>query len=225
MKYTTNHISIRERPSIERPRERIISAGAQSLSDMDLISTLIGSGTRGTSVDRLAEKIQQMLDSSGSEVSAAELMNIIGLGPAKASVITAALELGRRRFPTVRSRITHPGDAYPLIRHYADRMQEHFIRISLNGAHEVLSIGVVSIGLVNRTIVHPREVFADPIRERATAVLVAHNHPSGNLLPSREDRDITARLKEAGGILGIGLLDHLIFSQDGFYSFLEHDIL
>jgi DNA repair protein RadC len=69
------------------------------------------------------------------------------------------------------------------------------------------------------------DVFADPIRERATAVLVAHNHPSGNLLPSREDRDITARLKEAGGILGIGLLDHLIFSQDGFYSFLEHDIL
>jgi len=223
MKYTTNHISIRERPSIERPRERIISAGAQSLSDMDPISTLIGSGTRGTSVDRLAEKIQQMLDSSGSEVSAAELMNIIGLGPAKASVITAALELGRRRFPTVRSRITHPGDAYPLIRHYADRMQEHFIRISLNGAHEVLSIGVVSIGLVNRTIVHPREVFADPIRERATAVLVAHNHPSGNLLPSREDRDITRRLKESGSILGINVLDHIIFSETSYYSFLEHD--
>ena len=223
MKYTLNHITIRERPSEERPRERIIKSGPCSLSDMDLISILIGSGTRGKPVDVIAGKIQSMLDTEGIDINTEQLLAIDGLGPAKASVISAALELGRRRIPALKRRISHPGDAYPFVRHFADRKQEHFIRISLNGAHEVLSLGVVSIGLVNRTIVHPREVFADPIKERATAVIVCHNHPSGNLDPSREDRDITQRLKESGNILGINVLDHIIFSELSYYSFLEHD--
>jgi DNA repair protein RadC len=225
MKYIQNHVIIRERPPVERPRERILATGAQSLSDLDLISTLIGSGGKGRTVDQLARRIQHVLDACGQDIAAEELMKIEGLGPAKASVVAAAIELGRRRFPAMKTRIIHPESAFPLIQHYGDRLQEHFIRISLNGAHEVISIGVVSIGLVNRTIVHPREVFADPIRERSTAVIVAHNHPSGNLQPSREDREITVRLKEAGAILGISLLDHLIFSSGGFYSFLEHDEL
>jgi DNA repair protein RadC len=225
MKYIQNHVIIRERPPVERPRERILATGAQSLSDLDLISTLIGSGGKGRTVDQLARRIQHALDACGQDIAAEELMKIEGLGPAKASVVAAAIELGRRRFPAMKTRIIHPESAFPLIQHYGDRLQEHFIRISLNGAHEVISIGVVSIGLVNRTIVHPREVFADPIRERSTAVIVAHNHPSGNLQPSREDREITVRLKEAGAILGISLLDHLIFSSGGFYSFLEHDEL
>jgi len=118
--------------------------------------------------------------------------------------------------------ITFPGDIYPIVRHYADRQQEHFLRVSLNGAHEVLSIEVVSIGLVNRTIVHPREVFSTPLKERATAIIVAHNHPSRNLQPSKEDREVTVRLKESGRLLGIELLDHIIFSDEKYYSFLEN---
>ena len=223
MKYTSNHITIRERPSEERPRERIINSGPSSLSDIDLISILIGSGTRGKPVDYIAGEIQSMLDADGIEISTERLLTIAGLGPAKAAVISAALELGRRRIPALKRRISHPSDTFPFVQHFADRKQEHFIRVSLNGAHEVISIGVVSIGLVNRTIVHPREVFSDPIRERATAVIVCHNHPSGNLDPSREDREITQRLKEAGSILGINLLDHIIFSELSYYSFLEHD--
>ena len=110
----------------------------------------------------------------------------------------------------------------PLIQHFADRKQESFIVISLNGAHEVLAIRVVSIGLVNRTIVHPREVFADPIQDRAVAVIIAHNHPSGQLEPSDEDRNITRKLSEAGSIIGISVLDHLILSPNGGYlSFVE----
>ncbi len=223
MKYTSNHITIRERPSEERPRERIINSGPCSLSDMDLISILIGSGTRGRPVDFIAGEIQSMLDTDGIEINTEHLLTITGLGPAKAAVISAAMELGRRRIPALKRRISHPGDTFPFVQHFADRKQEHFIRISLNGAHEVISIGVVSIGLVNRTIVHPREVYSDPIRERATAVIVCHNHPSGNLDPSREDREITQRLKESGSILGINLLDHIIFSELSYYSFLEHD--
>ncbi len=120
------------------------------------------------------------------------------------------------------TRITVPSDILPVVRHYADRKQEHFLCLSLNGAHEVQSVRVVSIGLVNRTIVHPREVFADPLTDRAAAVVVAHNHPSGRVDPSMEDRDVTRRLKQAGDTLGIRLLDHLVFSTKGYYSFLEH---
>jgi DNA repair protein RadC len=113
----------------------------------------------------------------------------------------------------------------PLIRHFADRKQEHFICVSLNGANEIIATRVVSVGLVNKTQVHPREVFADPITDRASAVIVAHNHPSGSLEPSKEDIDITARLKSAGEILGIRLLDHVIFNSKGYYSFLEKGLI
>jgi DNA repair protein RadC len=113
----------------------------------------------------------------------------------------------------------------PLIRHLADRKQEHFVCVSLNGANEVIATRIVSVGLVNRTQVHPREVFADPITDRATAVIVAHNHPSGSLEPSREDLDITRQIKSAGEILGIKLLDHVVFNQKGYYSFCEKGLL
>ena len=109
----------------------------------------------------------------------------------------------------------------PLVSHLADRKQEHFICISLNGAHEVIASRVITIGLVNATQVHPREVFCDPICDRASAVIVAHNHPSGQLEPSNADRLVTKNLKEAGELLGIRLLDHVIFSSAGFYSFAD----
>jgi DNA repair protein RadC len=107
----------------------------------------------------------------------------------------------------------------------ADRKQEHFLCISLNGAYEVIAVRTVSVGLVNKTQVHPREVFADPLTDRATAIIVAHNHPTGNLTPSKEDIAITRQLKSAGEILGIKLLDHIIFSHKGYYSFMENNEL
>ncbi len=105
--------------------------------------------------------------------------------------------------------------------HYADRKQEHFLCASINGANEILNIRVVSIGLIDRSPVHPREVFADALADRASAVIVAHNHPSGGLEPSPADLAITAQLKAAGAILGIELLDHIIFNRAGYFSFLE----
>jgi DNA repair protein RadC len=154
-----------------------------------------------------------------------KLQEIEGVGPAKASLIAAALEFARRRIRPEGLKISFPPDVLPLIRHYGDRKQEHFICISLNGANEVVAHRVVSVGLVNKTQVHPREVFADPITDRASAIIVAHNHPSGELKPSKEDTEITKQMKAAGETLGIKLLDHIIFNQKEYYSFLEKGIL
>ncbi len=206
-----------------RPRERLLQQGPDRLSDLDLTALIIGSGIKGNSVEKIAATLLQVLDQSSEPVIEVNAVRAIpGIGTAKAAQICAALEYGRRRLRPAENRIRFPQDVLPVIRHYADRQREHFLSISLNGAHEVISVRVVSIGSVNRTIVHPREVFSDPLQDRATAVLAAHNHPSGNVDPSDEDREITTRLRQAGETLGIELLDHIIFTQHKYYSFLEH---
>jgi DNA repair protein RadC len=186
------------------------------------LSVIIGSGTRGASVTAISRSVLELCDATGGPPTVAALQAIRGLGTAKASVIAAALEFARRMLCPERRRIGFPAEVIPVIQHYADRKQEHFLCVSLNGAHEVIACRVVSIGLVNRTVVHPREVFADAITDRAAAVLVAHNHPSGNVIPSPDDRDVTARLRSAGNTLGVQVLDHIVFSTTGYYSFLEH---
>ncbi len=206
-------------------RERLIKNGASTLSDADLVTIVLGTGIRGKPVGELAGEVLDCLDSAAGQPDAGRLKKISGIGGAKACAVAAALELGRRLYGFRDKRISSPRDAWPLIVHWADRKQERFICGSLNGAHEVIALRVVSVGLVNRAIVHPREVFADPIMDRASAVIVAHNHPSGRLEPSPEDIDITRRLKEAADVLGISLLDHLIFSENGYFSFLEHELL
>jgi len=209
-----------------RPRERLLLQGAGRLSDLDLAALIIGSGIKGNSVDKIAEKLVQILDQTSAPVIEVQAVRAIpGIGAAKAAQICAALEYARRRLRPAENRIRFPQDLLPVIRHYADRRREHFLSISLNGAHEVISVRVVSIGSVNRTIVHPREVFCEPLQDRATAVLAAHNHPSGNVDPSDEDREITTRLRQAGETLGSSLLDHIIFTQNSYYSFLEHGAL
>jgi DNA repair protein RadC len=204
----------------DRPREKLQAKGPEALSDLELLASLLGTGTRDSDVLTVAGRILKAIDGGNDQVSLDKLQEIEGVGPAK-----AALEFARRRIRPEGLRISFPPDALPLIRHFADRRQEHFICVSLNGANEVIATRVVSVGLVDKTQVHPREVFADPITDRASAVIVAHNHPSGSLEPSREDHDITARLKSAGEILGIRLLDHIVFNQRGYYSFLEKGLL
>jgi DNA repair protein RadC len=115
--------------------------------------------------------------------------------------------------------VSHPDDIYALVKRYAGKRQEHFIVITLNGAHEPVSISIVFIGLVNRTIVHPREVFFQAVRDMASAIIVCHNHPSGRLKPSEQDIEVTRKLSGAGEVMGIPLLDHLIFNKNGYFSF------
>lgn len=122
-------------------------------------------------------------------------------------------------------KISSPSDASRVLGHFARKRQEYFLVLTLDGAHQVIRLKIISVGLVNRTVVHPREVFRPAIEDAATAVIIAHNHPSGNLDPSVEDRDITDRLVKAGDLLGIPVLDHLIIAKEGYYSFLEQGLL
>ncbi len=206
-------------------RERLIAGGPSRLSDSELVAAILGTGTAGKPVAKLAVEILGMIDHGGREPEADLLRKVAGMGDAKACAVAAALELGRRFYGIKDRRIASPRDVFPLVAHYADRKQERFVCVSLNGAHEVIAARIVSMGLINRTIVHPREVFADPITDRACDVVVAHNHPSGKLEPSKEDMDITRKLRNASEILGLPLLDHLVFSSEGYYSFVEHGLL
>ena len=208
-------------PDDLKPRELLFARGAEYLSNRQLLQIVLGSGTKDRGVHLLAQDVLAVLDSPGDSFTPEGLLGIQGLGDAKRALLCAAFELARRRLCPTRRRIGKPADILPIVVHFADRKQEHFLSVSLNGAHEVIGLRVVSVGLVNRTLVHPREVFADPLADRAAAVVAAHNHPSGNVEPSSEDREITDRLYRAGEVLGIPLLDHVIFGRRGYYSFLE----
>ena len=214
-------MEVREMPEEDRPREKLFINGVKYLSDRELLSIIIGSGIKGKGVGSLSDEILKILDSGNYAVDEKTLTSVVGMGRAKTALLSASVEFSRRILVPDKNRISSPSDIYPVIKHYANRRQETFLSVSLNGAHEVINIRVVSIGLVNRTIVHPREVFADPLADRAAAIICAHNHPSGNTDPSPDDREVTEILKKAGKILGIELLDHIIFSETGFYSFLE----
>lgn len=214
--------SIKQMPKHERPRERLLANGAKALSDRELLAIILGKGTVGCDVLSIASRLLTIIDQKGLDLAINDLLEIEGIGLAKACLIAAAFEYVRRRIRPEGQRITSAADVLPLIRHFADRRQEHFLCVSLNGAHEVIQTRVVTIGLVDQSHVHPREVFADPITDRASAVILAHNHPSGQLCPSSEDIHITERLKVAGQVLGIQVLDHLIFTAKGYYSLAEH---
>lgn len=118
-------------------------------------------------------------------------------------------------------KISSPSDTYPVLKKYHNKKQEHFLVLTLDGSHNVIRINIVTIGILNRAIVHPREIFITAIKDNSASIIIAHNHPSGNLEPSREDRDITKRLCQVGQIIGIEVLDHVIISKKGYYSFLE----
>jgi DNA repair protein RadC len=210
-------------PPEERPRERLLEKGARALSDQELLAILLGKGTRKYDVLSIARRLIKIIDRKGISLSAEDILAVEGIGAAKATLIAAAFEFVRRRIKPEGLKIKFPADVLPLIRHYADRKQEHFICVSINGANEVMNVRIITIGLINKSHVHPREVFADVIAERASAVIIAHNHPVGDLSPSKEDKEITAKIKEAGKVLGIALLDHIIFNRQGYYSFLEND--
>ena len=213
--------TIHDIPEADRPREKLLRKGARALSDQELLAILLGMGTPGMDVMTLSAKLARLIDEKGLEVTAADLSQFAGVGDAKATLILAAIEFVRRRVKPEGAIIETPADLLPHIRHYADRKQEHFLCASINGANEILNIRVVSIGLIDRSPVHPREVFADALSDRASAVIVAHNHPSGTLEPSPCDIEVTAQLKAAGAIVGIALLDHIVFNRTGYFSFLE----
>lgn len=208
-------------PPLDRPREKLFARGALALSDFELMMVMLGKGSRSRSVWDLAREVLKTFDAPQPDQDLRHLLAIPGIGKAKAATLAAALEFARRRLQPQGFKLVSPIDALVLVRHYADRKQEHFLVITLNGANEVIAHRLITVGLVNRSQVHPREVFAEAITDRASAIIVAHNHPSGSLQPSIADMEVTHRLKSAGALLGIPLLDHIIFTAKGHYSFSE----
>jgi len=209
---------ISELSSADRPREKLLSKGEAALSDAELLAVLLGSGSRRQGVLDLSVQILESLDGQLASATAERLLQMNGVGRAKACQVVAAMELGRRHLSRQRTVIRDAQDALPYLIGIRKERQEHFVCLSLNGANEVLASRTVTVGLLDSNQVHPREVFADPITDRAASILCAHNHPSGTLEASAEDLAITRRLVNAGAVLGIRVLDHLIVTRDGFLS-------
>ncbi len=220
--YENSGGSYSDQPDI---RERLAKSGTPAIADYELVAAILGTGSRGKDVRTLASEVLAGCDFSAGVPSVDNLAKIQGLGRARACRIAASLELGKRFFGVRERHVSCPADAWQLVRHFDDRKQERFLCCTLNGAHDVIAVRVVTIGLVNRTIVHPREIFSEAVADRACAIFVAHNHPSGRLEPSLEDKEITDRLKSAGDILGIPLIDHIVFSHEAFTSMVETGML
>jgi len=209
---------IKDLPELDRPREKLLSKGAMALSDSELLAILIGSGMKGTNALALATKILRKVDLRSDKLDVDALEEIPGVGPAKASRIAAAFELVRRRLQREGARVREAKDVLPFVQQIRDKKQEYFVCLSLNGANEVIENRVVTVGLLDSNQVHPREVYADPLTDRAASIIVAHNHPSGTLEASPEDVALTDRLARAGKLLGIPLLDHIIVTKRGYLS-------
>lgn len=222
--------TIKQLPPELRPRERLLSEGAEALSSAELLGILFGIGSREkTAVELASEVISGSGDLFGlHNVSVHDLVKIHGIGEAKACIILAAVEFGKRlgrvRNPG-RPVISSPADVDGLLRgRIANRDRENFVAVLLNTKNEVLEISTISIGTLSNSLVHPREVFKPAVRASAASVVLAHNHPSGKVEPSREDREITGRLVDAAEILGIEVLDHVIVG-DGYFSMKERGML
>lgn len=224
-------LTIKNMPEDLRPRERLKGAGPAALSTAELLAIILGTGVREESAIQLAHRI--LLDPRGlrflAEAAFDELCQIKGIGLAKAAQIKAALELGKRLAclePDLKPAIHTPDEASSLVMEemcYLDR--EHFRVMLLNTKNRVLGLETVSIGSLNASLVHPREVFKNAIQRSAAAMILMHNHPSGDPSPSPEDLEITVRLCEAGRLLGIEILDHIIIGDHVYASFREKGLI
>jgi DNA repair protein RadC len=218
---------MKEVPVRDRPREKIATKGVSVLSDNELIEAIIGRGTRNYDVREISKEIVMLLKHHSYNLQYEDILDIKGIGPTKASQIVACFELGRRYFKPSGSiiKVTGPEDILPHVAHLKEKRQEYFICVTLNGAGEILGNRTITVGLLNHSLVHPREVFAEAITDRAASIICVHNHPSGSLEPSSQDIAITTQLRDAGAIIGIQLIDHIIVSKNGHLSMRERGLL
>ena len=228
MEYTDQHITIRDWAEDDRPREKFMLKGRHSLSDAELLAILIGSGNKNDSALDLAKKIlgsnkNNLLELSKTGIS--DLQKIKGIGTARAIVILAALELGRRRETAdviVRQKITTSKQAYEIFRSViGSRPYEEFWIILLNKANHMIRQSSISEGGISGTVVDPKKIFKIALDYRASSIIMGHNHPSGEIKPSDADDRITKKIRDAGLLLDIAVLDHLILGEDQFYSYAD----
>ncbi|NCO02191.1 MAG: JAB domain-containing protein [Epsilonproteobacteria bacterium] len=217
--------TISELNDFDKPREKLTKKGVQSLKDYELLAILLGSGTKDKDVLKLSREIVKLFEDDFETINLDKLTSIHGLGIAKASQILSAIELSKRYLIKQNKKVTSSQDIYDELQEYKTKQQEYFLTITLDGANHIIQTRIISIGTLNRSLVHPREVFADAISDRAASIIIAHNHPSGLLEASQEDIHVTKRLQESAKLLGIELLDHLIISKNGYLSMRDLELL
>jgi DNA repair protein RadC len=217
--------TIKDMPEHSRPREKLREKGAPALSDEELVTVILGMGTAGVDVRTISKQVAGLIREHKEALNLDHLLAVPGMGLAKAGQILSAFELARRHLLKDAVKVSCAKDVLPLLADIAGKQQEYFLCISLNGANEVIEKRVVTIGLLDQSPVHPREVFADVIADRAATVIFAHNHPSGDLQPSEADLQLQDQLTEAGKILGIRVLHHIIVAKKGHYSFQEAGLI
>lgn len=226
-----NVFSVQQMPEAERPRERMMRCGPDSLSAAELIAIVLGSGTKSSPVMQLAQEILVQFGSLArlADATIEELCQIKGVGMAKAIQIRASINLGLRASKNAlspKSKIDHPSHVYHLIKDEVSKeKREHFIVVLLDIKGCMICSQVVSIGTLSNALVHPREVFYPAIRHKAASLILVHNHPSGDLTPSKQDCDVTQQLIEVGQLMGIPVNDHIIVSERGFFSMRQKGLI
>jgi len=214
---------LKDIPKFDRPREKFLEKGPDALTDSELLAILLGSGIKGTNVKVLSQNILKKFGDSFLNASVDDLMQISGIGQAKALQISSALALTRRIFDkqnALDNLILSAQDAIALVSDLKDKKQEHLVCLYLNARNALLKKEIISIGTLDKSIIHPREIFAPGLEMHAAAVILVHNHPSGDPSPSEQDKQVAKRIIEAGQLMGINVIDFLIIAKNGVHSIL-----
>jgi len=219
-------MKIKDLAKVDRPREKLEKYGPDKLSNPELLAVLLGSGIKGLNVIELSKKIVRLIEKTGkNKVGLENLLKEKGLGKAKALQVIAALEFGKRLAMEQKPEILTPDDVWKLCADIRNSKKEHFAAFYLDTQSKLIERQIISIGTLNASLVHPREVFEPAVALHAASIIVAHNHPSGDLEESPEDLAVTRRLAEAGKIMGIEMIDHVIVAIAGFTSFKDKGLI
>jgi len=216
---------IHQIPAADRPREKLRTKGAAALSDFELLEVVIGAGSPYVDVGTIARQAQKKLRSGLDKVSFDSLLQVKGISVATASKLLAALELARRHLIKDAEPLRSLHDILARLDDIRNKQQEYVVCLSLDGGQRLLALRIITIGTLDATIAHPREVFADAIADRAASVVIAHNHPSGDAQPSKKDIELTQQLAAAGQLIGVPLRDHIIVTKADYFSFRQHHLL
>jgi len=212
-------------PLNERPREKMQSKGVHSLSDFELLEVIIGSGNGQADVGTIAKQIQKLLQKGTQALNLQSLTSLVGVSTAQASKILAALEITKRHLVRDNLPLRTVPEVVARLSEIRDKTQEYFVCLSIDGGHRLIAQRTITIGTLDTVLAHPREIFADPIVDRAAYVIVAHNHPSNDPQPSPKDGELTNQLVAAGQLLGVPLRDHIIVTKTSHYSFRQKHLI
>lgn len=216
---------ITEIPKNDKPREKLESKGVQSLSSKELLMVIIGRGIKGRDVTLLSSDILKLIEKEKENTTFEQLEKIQGIGKARAGQILASFELAKRYLIKTQNKINKTEDVLGLVSEIRNKRQEHFLTITLTGASSVIEIRTVFKGTVNNSGIHPREIFADALIDRAAGIIFVHNHPENDVEPSDADIEITKSLCQAGKLLGIKVVDHIIITKNEHFSFKSKGLI